>query len=151
MRFVFDSENKISIVIRICSYGCVGFSRNRDYLRVKYTGGHNVCEYVCVSLNMYTIMYVYGYIIMYMCLYHYVCVYHYICIYCVTLYIYICVCIIMYVYVLLYMYMCVSLYVCMHYYALGWPKISFRFKVEIKEMLFIFINHFVKKVQNLFF
>ena len=51
MWFVFDSENKISIVIRICSYGCVGFSRNRDYLRVKYTGGHNVCEYVCANLN----------------------------------------------------------------------------------------------------
>ena len=116
MWFVFGPENKISTVIRICSYGCVGFSRNGDYVRVKYTGGQNVCEYVCVSLNMYTIMYVYGCIIMYMCLYHYVCVYHYICIYCVTLCIYICVCIIMYVCESLCMYMYYYICICVYHY-----------------------------------
>ena len=99
---------------------------------------------------MCIIKYVYYYVCIWV--YYYVYVFISLCL-CVSLHMYIfgniihyiCVCIIMYVYVLLYMYMCVSLYVCMHYYALGWPKISFRFKVEIKEMLFIFINHFTEQ------
>ena len=156
MWFVFGPENKISTVIRICSYGCVGFSRNGDYLRVKYTGGQNVCKYVCISLNMYTIMYVYGCIIC-IWVYYYVYVFISLCLCVSYMYIlcnimhlymcvhhYVCMWIIMYVYVLLYMYMCVSLYVCMYYYALGWPKSFFSFKVEIKDMLFIFINHFTE-------
>jgi len=98
-----------------------------------------VYYYVCIWVYYYVYVFIslclcvsYMYILcnimhLYMCVHHYVCMW-----------------IIMYVYVLLYMYMCVSLYVCMYYYALGWPKSFFSFKVEIKDMLFIFINHFTE-------